>query len=219
MISEEKEKTKISILKTAKNLFYDIGYENTTIGMIAEKLNISKGTITYYYPTKIMMANELIEQLKLYIMDIVMEKMMKMYHVYDPLLGVLVAQRLHVRWLFHDKNAGDFFAISFNENLLNSKPVGWDYLEKAYLIKESLPESEYQMSIITTRAMMQMILQANNAGYLKITCLEIENFIIERQFDIFNFNIDPKILKRAFLESYKVMDKMNFRFLPYFVIE
>lgn len=47
-----KDVTKKEILKTSKCLFLRHGYDATTIGKIAEELGISKGNLTYYFPTK-----------------------------------------------------------------------------------------------------------------------------------------------------------------------
>lgn len=47
-----KDVTKKEILKTSKCLFLQHGYDATTIGKISEELGISKGNLTYYFPTK-----------------------------------------------------------------------------------------------------------------------------------------------------------------------
>ena len=43
---------KQEILATAKKLFYDNGFSNTTIADIAKELNTSNGRINYYFNTK-----------------------------------------------------------------------------------------------------------------------------------------------------------------------
>lgn len=43
---------KYDIIKTTSEFFFTVGFSNTSPKMIAEKLNISPGNITYYFPSK-----------------------------------------------------------------------------------------------------------------------------------------------------------------------
>lgn len=56
-----KQDTREEILKVAKQLFNERGYNNVSIGDIANSLNISKGNLTYYFKKK----EEIIETLLL----------------------------------------------------------------------------------------------------------------------------------------------------------
>ena len=44
--------TKHEIIKTASECFMEIGYTNTSPNLIAKKMGISTGNLTYYFPTK-----------------------------------------------------------------------------------------------------------------------------------------------------------------------
>lgn len=44
--------TKYEIIRTASELFMNIGYSNTSPNMIAKELGLSTGNVTYYFPTK-----------------------------------------------------------------------------------------------------------------------------------------------------------------------
>lgn len=48
----KRQNTKEIIINTTKELFYSIGYENTTIDLILEKANIAKGTFYYNFKSK-----------------------------------------------------------------------------------------------------------------------------------------------------------------------
>jgi AcrR family transcriptional regulator len=55
-VATRKEKEKLerrnAILVAAKDLFYDKGYQNTTVGEIAEAAHLSKGTVYLYFASK-----------------------------------------------------------------------------------------------------------------------------------------------------------------------
>ncbi len=55
--------TKHEILKTAIQLFFEKGYSNVSPNIIAKSLDMSTGTLTYYYPTKEHMLNVLVDDL------------------------------------------------------------------------------------------------------------------------------------------------------------
>lgn len=48
----EKDTTRELIIKTAKQLFREYGYHAMRVSDISKKLKISKGNLTYYFPTK-----------------------------------------------------------------------------------------------------------------------------------------------------------------------
>jgi len=51
-VARKRTKTKYEIVQTASKCFMEIGYSNTSPNLIANKLGISTGNLTYYYPTK-----------------------------------------------------------------------------------------------------------------------------------------------------------------------
>lgn len=52
MARERITTTKFEIIQTASECFMEIGYSKTSPNLIAKKLGISTGNLTYYYPTK-----------------------------------------------------------------------------------------------------------------------------------------------------------------------
>ena len=55
--------TKYEIIQLASEYFMNIGYSNTSPKMIAEKLGLSPGNITYYFPTKEHLLAVVVEEL------------------------------------------------------------------------------------------------------------------------------------------------------------
>ncbi len=55
--------TKVEIVQTATELFLKNGYSHTTIKAICEELEMSKGNLTFHFPTKEHLLTELIDML------------------------------------------------------------------------------------------------------------------------------------------------------------
>ena len=55
--------TQIEIIQVASELFFKVGYTQTSPKMIAEELNISTGNITYYFKTKEHLLLEVVQRL------------------------------------------------------------------------------------------------------------------------------------------------------------
>lgn len=55
--------TQVEIIQVASELFFEVGYTKTSPKMIAEKLDISTGNITYYFQTKDHLLLEVVERL------------------------------------------------------------------------------------------------------------------------------------------------------------
>ena len=53
--------TRIEIVAEASKQFLEKGYSNTTIASIAHALEMSKGNLTFYYPTKEHLLAELVD--------------------------------------------------------------------------------------------------------------------------------------------------------------
>ncbi len=59
----EKEQRRKTIMKAAKKLFFKKGLENTTMDEIAEKAELSKGTLYLYFQSKEILAMSIIKEL------------------------------------------------------------------------------------------------------------------------------------------------------------
>lgn len=55
--------TKYEIVQTASEFFFTKGFSNTSPRMIAEKLGLSTGNITYYFPSKDNLLLTIVEEL------------------------------------------------------------------------------------------------------------------------------------------------------------
>lgn len=62
-MSVKKVSTKDKILHVSTHLFLEKGYSTTTVKMVCDELNISKGNFTFYFPTKEHVLAELVKML------------------------------------------------------------------------------------------------------------------------------------------------------------
>jgi AcrR family transcriptional regulator len=61
-ISKDYDERKTEILDTAQKLFYEKGYEQTSINTIIETIGVSKGTFYYYFKSKEELLDSLVER-------------------------------------------------------------------------------------------------------------------------------------------------------------
>ncbi len=211
--------TKDIILEVARKLIYEYGFDNTTMDMISENSGLSKGTITYHFTNKLNIAFCISNLISKEIEKTVMHKIIEKYRTYDPLLGAFVLYRLITKWTIVEPKYADFLLNVVNWRLKQNPatPIEWTLLEKAYHSSEGIAESEYQMKAIAARGGAEAITLAYINGHLAISYQEFEDFVVKLRFGF--LNIDKKIFDRELKESRFVMAKLDFKFLPDFIIE
>ena len=55
--------TRVAIIQAASEMFFDIGFSKTTAAAVCKKLNIGTGNLTFYFPTKEHILNELVNMM------------------------------------------------------------------------------------------------------------------------------------------------------------
>jgi AcrR family transcriptional regulator len=68
-ITKEYEERKTEILDCAQKLFYEQGYNNTSVNTIIETIGVSKGTFYHYFKSKEELLNSLVDRLGDQILD------------------------------------------------------------------------------------------------------------------------------------------------------
>lgn len=93
-----KEKTKSAILASARICFGKAGYANTTIDIIAESANVTKGAVYHHFSSKAQIFDQVHELLSIELSKSVMEVLQSHAHFFDT-----VRTALEVFFLeFHD---------------------------------------------------------------------------------------------------------------------
>ena len=62
-ISKDYDERRTELLDAAQSLFYDQGYESTTVDAIIDKVGVAKGTFYYYFDSKVGLLNALADRL------------------------------------------------------------------------------------------------------------------------------------------------------------
>ena len=217
MADKLKPNARQRILDAAKKLFYENGYENTTMDMISRESGTSKGTITYHFTSKDILAYHVFEGFIKDMQSVLMKKMVEKYRVYDPLLSSIIEYRMFFRWAYEDPNLTSAFPVStWNEESL-TRPSGWDLLDSAYNVTAGMTPGEYTMKVIATRVGAYAVRSAFLSGSLDVSYQECEDYFVNFRFSI--LKIDPEFYNKAFEYSKKIIDELNYEFKPYFVIE
>ncbi|MCK4653591.1 MAG: TetR/AcrR family transcriptional regulator, partial [Candidatus Cloacimonetes bacterium] len=115
-IVKEYEERKKEIMDTAQTLFYQKGYENTSVNFIIETIGISKGTFYHYFKSKEDLldnivekfTNEIISKLEPIVNDKSMDAISKLNEFYRQ-AGMYKVENIDiiktiVNALYNDKN-------------------------------------------------------------------------------------------------------------------
>ena len=154
------EKRKQDLLKTAYEMFSQIGYENTSVDMIIEKAGIAKGTYYYYFESKEQTLEEVIGM----ILDLETEKALEVKKADIPapqkLMAVIacfkpdVSESSMVDALNKPENL--VMHERFNEKLLERvvpiiSDVAYQGIEEGLFACEDVPERVRMLLILANR--------------------------------------------------------------------
>lgn len=82
------------LIEAAKELFYDQGYDATTLAQISEKSGVNNGLITYYFGSKFNLANEIYTAFMLEMRNVIAQRIYEVKKDYSLELGIGVEQRV-----------------------------------------------------------------------------------------------------------------------------
>ena len=154
------EKRKQELLKTAYEMFSQIGYENTSVDMIIEKAGIAKGTYYYYFASKEQTLEEVIGM----ILDLETERALEVKNADIPapqkLMAVIacfkpdVSESSMVDALNKPENL--VMHERFNEKLLERvvpiiSDVAYQGIEEGLFACEDVPERVRMLLILANR--------------------------------------------------------------------
>lgn len=113
-LSRSATTTKYEIIQVASEFFMNVGYSNTSPKMIAEKLGLSTGNITYYFPTK--------EHLLSVVVGMLCDFQWKMLeyeadHGFDPAASICLETMTVAVACNQSEIARDFFIATFQSEL------------------------------------------------------------------------------------------------------
>lgn len=111
--------TKEKLIASATELFYDLGYQNTSIEKIAGACGLTKGIVTYYFGFKSNLASIAEENVEKTVLDEVLKKLESIYGLNDSnyILAVYTAARIMFRTFKSDNKAFYFYKDSYMNNI------------------------------------------------------------------------------------------------------
>ena len=144
-ISKDYDERRTELLDTAQALFYDRGYESTTVDAIIDKVGVAKGTFYYYFDSKVGLLNALadrlsaagLEQFRRVVALDDMDALAKLNKVFELSRGKKVANKELIRALLE--------VVFMDENILlrhklNARSVSQGAPEMAKIIRQGVAE-------------------------------------------------------------------------------
>jgi len=130
-ISKDYDERKKEILDTAQRLFYENGYEQTSVNAIIEKVGISKGTFYYYFDSKEELLDSLVERFAVQVLEAIKKV------VDDEKLNALqkLNQAFIVTWAWKISNWDIFMTI-----------LKFIYREENIIIKHKMFERNLELA-------------------------------------------------------------------------
>ncbi len=136
--------TQEKIVNAAKKIFYEHGYEKTTIKQICEEADVLRTVFTYYFPDKIALADHISNYLNIKLMHaLISEQNMRSEKIDDILLFIYASM-----WFFYnimsDLHLTRFYAevLGNNTKILMGDQYYRDLFKKMYLSCGKNPESK-----------------------------------------------------------------------------
>lgn len=103
----EKEERRQSILRAAREVFFENGFHRATVDSVAERAEVSKGTVYLYFESK----ETILALLLLEGLNELIEKLEQAYAATEPLLAKERLQRLSQAYLRFFEEEPDYFRL------------------------------------------------------------------------------------------------------------
>lgn len=215
---------KNDILETAKKLFYEKGYDNTTFADIASNLRITKGLISYYFDSKANLANRVYHD---FISKNQSTISMKFYttlrneFVYNPRVITVVSNLSSYTMFREDENARKFFVEflfhDFCFSIMNGDYGLWE-IHKHAVDKDKLSDKNYLRMLATASRSASSIIQIQYfSGMLDISFEEFADFAIRLKYQI--EGLSPEEIDTVIKNGKLVFERLDLHYNPYFELE
>ncbi|KNZ42715.1 TetR/AcrR family transcriptional regulator [Acetobacterium bakii] len=201
--------TKEKIYESAKSLFYEYGYTNTTCLKIAKESGANVGLINYYFGSKgglgIMIYDEIMNAYK----NLVRQKLDAANIETTLLLQTAVEMRIHHQNIRMNKNFSRFYYDLLAENVIYKEHSVmtnfYDNLAKSC----DLHYSDFEIAFITYANMgaTQGANLAYDAGLIDCSSIDFVNASIHLL--LTNMGLDQDIIAAVIEDSFKIEKKIK----------
>lgn len=210
--------TKQNIFDTAKTLFYEKGYYNTSIGNISDASNVNRALVSYYFQSKANLALQIVNQFNATIRENITHKLHKEYeNMNNPLVMFSVEVRAFTTFRRLNENYKRFMKEVCLENILTIENTWlmktttgnniYDFLEKEYDIKLSKVEKQiYQNSL---SSIISGLIITHSDGHIDCSHEYIAEKEIEMYFKI--IGLEKNAISHILQESKEIYDSIEIK--------
>lgn len=228
------QNTKQKIMDVAKELFYEQGFTNTTVAQITDEAEVNNGLFTYYFGSKVNLANMISTEYRLKLRNAVSERMFEHFKEYNLALGIAVETRMNVNILHNYPNLLRFHIEVYSDNsssvnmsysdvsknkeerVVNPKRDHFYKLQKR-LINPKISDADLKFYQIAGIAVSYSIFTACHDGILQCSEEYIGDKLIDTHF--YMLGLDKEYIEELSLKSKEIKNKLDFKLIPYFDLE
>lgn len=195
-ISRGKPSSRDRLLETARQLFYDQGYNATTLAQISDKSGVNNGLITYYFGTKNNLAQEIYN---LFLMNIRSEISMRLFEKkkeFNMALNIAVENRMLLTQKFENPNLLRFYneyqrgSDAFGKS--NPRRERYYELQKEF-INPDISDDDLKLYSVCGISMIRSMVDAYEKGYLEMDLEYIKDYAVRFLFTMLHLQ-EPQIL-------------------------
>lgn len=209
---KKSDDTKQKLLRSAKALFYEKGYFNTSIKDISESAGVNRALISYHFGSKEGLAVEISNELTRKILKEISKKIKMLDNPVDTL--VLIALQFKQFALFRKNNANyrRFMVELARENVLvlGEKHIGFELvnaIQKEYDL--DISEADKRLAHFSITGIISSIMIVHDMGLIDCTNEYASEKEVEMLLKILDF--DKMVIRQVIDESRKLSEKINIR--------
>lgn len=212
---------KNDILETAKKLFYEKGYNNTTFADIASSLCITKGLISYYFESKANLANTVYHDFISKNQSVISMKFyttLRNEFSYNPRV-ITVVSNLATYTMFRDDERARRFFVEFLYHDFCFSIMHGDYslweIHKHAVDKDKLSDKKYLRMLATASRGASSVVQIQYfSGILDISFEEFSDFTIKLKYQI--EGLTSQEIDKIIKSGKELFKRLDLKYLPYF---
>lgn len=223
MESTETSRSKLSsrerLLEAARQLFYEQGYNATTLAQISEKSGVNNGLITYYFGTKNNLAQEIYN---LFLMNIRAEISMRLFEKkkeFNMALNIAVENRMLLSQKFENPKLLRFYNEyqrgSDSYSHPNPRRERYYELQKEFISPE-ISEDDLKLYSVCGISIIRSMVDAYEKGYLCMDLEYIKDYAIRSLFTM--LHLEESAIQSLLEESRYWESQLNIRVGPNFEI-
>ena len=199
-ISRGKPSSRDRLLETARQLFYDQGYNATTLAQISDKSGVNNGLITYYFGTKNNLAQEIYN---LFLMNIRSEISMRLFEKkkeFNMALNIAVENRMLLTQKFENPNLLRFYneyqrgSDAFGKS--NPRRERYYELQKEF-INPDISDDDLKLYSVCGISMIRSMVDAYEKGYLEMDLEYIKDYAVRFLFTMLHLQelVRPTLMR------------------------